>query len=531
MNSLVFILIRSLKNRLLELRRKPGKLIMYLLVIGIIAALIISSSLQTRDETGDYTDIIWLKGGLFVFLLVMFVLVIKQGLSKGSEFFGMEDVNFLFVSPVNPRTILIYGVVRVMKTVALASIFILFQTFTIGSTFGIGFNGILIIYAGYVLTTAVMQILSMFIYSVTNGKPHFKNIVKVLTFLLFVPFGITVLYHFNITDMLGSLNLILNSSVLSFTPVIGWASAGTIAFITGEYLIGILFFGLLAILGTVLVCLVYFGNPDYFEDVLVASETMFEKKRALAEGNANLEVISDKRIRVKATGIGGAGASAIFHKHVRESFRVNRFGLWGFLSLILIFGAVIFAFFMKQSDTGVIFILLQILMWFQVFLIGTGRGLKETYSHYIYMIPEPPLKKLVWSNIEVILKVTVESVLIFGIAGIITGENVLLILLAISTYSLFSFLLLAVNYLSLRFTGANMNAGFLIILYMLAVAIIMMPGLIGAIFASVLFENWGGIVALIILSIWELLAALICFNAAKGILHNCDMAVIRQTGH
>jgi len=220
MNSLTFILIRSLKNRLLELRRKPGKLIMYILVIAVIVALIIFS-FQGRNEVSDYADTLWLKGGFLVFLSVMFILAIKQGLSKGSDFFGMEDVNLLFVSPINPRTILIYGVVRVMKTVALASIFILFQTYTIGSVFGIGFNGVLIIYAGYVLATAVTQILSMFIYSVTNGKPRGKNFVKILTALLFAPVVITAFWHFNTIDMTGSLNSLLNSHVFSYTPIVG----------------------------------------------------------------------------------------------------------------------------------------------------------------------------------------------------------------------------------------------------------------------------------------------------------------------
>jgi len=268
------------------------------------------------------------------------------------------------------------------------------------------------------------------------------------------------------------------------------------------------------------------SNPDYYEDVLVATETAFEKKRVLAEGQINTEVLSTKKVKVAKTGIGGLGANVFFYKHLRESFRANRFGLWGMTSLFTVLGTALFSYFLRGGEGGIL-ILLQILMWMQIFMIGTGRGLKELYSHYIYLIPENSFRKIVWSNLEIAFKVLVESVVIFSIAGLILGESIGLIVASILVYTLFSFLLLGINYLSLRWTGANISAGLLIIIYTIAVILIMLPGLIAAIVLAITIRNTGVLIGLGVLALWELLAGLGCFVLSKGILHRVDMPVLK----
>lgn len=171
--------------------------------------------------------------------------------------------------------------------------------------------------------------------------------------------------------------------------------------------------------------------------------------------------------------------------------------------------------------------MLQILMWVQIFLIGTGRGLKDLYSHYIYLIPESSFRKIVWSNLEVVFKVLVEGLLIFSIAGVILGESVLLIAVSIAVFTLFSLLLLGINYLSMRWTGANVSTGLMVFIYIIAVIIFMAPGLAAAIAVGIAAGESGLLVGLGILAVWELIAALGCFALSRGVLHSCDMPVIK----
>jgi hypothetical protein len=162
-------------------------------------------------------------------------------------------------------------------------------------------------------------------------------------------------------------------------------------------------------------------------------------------------------------------------------------------------------------------------MWVQIILIGTGRGLKELFSHYIYMIPESSFKKILWSNMEIMARSLLESALIFGVSGALVGARPGYILVCFLTSTLFSLLLLGVNYLLMRFTGADVSAGLLVIFYYLAVALIMLPGIALAVVAGLALGG-GAVAGLLILAAWELAAGLGCFALSQGVLHNCDMA-------
>ena len=156
-----------------------------------------------------------------------------------------------------------------------------------------------------------------------------------------------------------------------------------------------------------------------------------------------------------------------------------------------------------------------------------GRGLRELYSHYIYMAPESPFMKIVWSNLEIMLKACVEGALIGTATGIAAGAGIPVIICSATAYTLFIFMLIGINYVSLRFTGADMSSGLLLMLYMLAVLLVLSPGVAAAIFIGV---NAGVHWALAALSGWELLAALCCFWASRNILHACDIPAARQNG-
>lgn len=438
MSSLVFLVTRSVKNSFLELLRKPAKLILWIFVIAMLGGVLILS-MFTRQSTGGNLDIFWLKGIFFLLIALFVALAIQKGLSNGDVIFDMSDVNLLFVSPVNPRLILMYGIVRMAKMAFWVGFFILFQSNSLSTAFGIGFDSVLLLLLGFILAVCLLQILSLLIYSLTNGNPARKRIVKVISVLAFLPLiGYIGIQLLRTGNLLLSLQNTLHSPFFVWTPVAGWTSEGTVSLISGDMGNGLLFLGLLVLSGALLLLYIALSNPDYYEDVLVATETAFEKKRVMSEGQINAEASSAKKVKVSKTGIRGLGANAVFYKHLRESFRANRLGLWGLSSVITVLGTALFSLFLRGEGGGMI-ILLQILMWLQIFLIGTGRGLKELYMHYIYLIPESSFRKIVRSNLEIAFKVLVESLFVFCIAGLIMGASFLLIAAAVAVYTLFSF--------------------------------------------------------------------------------------------
>ncbi len=524
MRSLLFLLYRGAKNTLLDILHKPAKLALYLLLIAAVAGMVILS-LFTRQEAGEFADIMWLKGILFAYILLFYAISIQKGLSDGDTIFDMNDVNLLFVSPVSPKAILLYGLVRMAKTSFLAGFFILFQSNSLGNGFGIGFDAVLIILLCYVLAMMLLSILSLALYSVTNGNPSRKRIARLAAVAVLLPLaGVFAAQLVHTGNLLTAVEGALRSPVLAWTPVVGWAAESAVSLIAGDVVRGLMFIIVSIAAGGLMLAYVAFSRADYYEDVLVATETAFEKKRAVSEGQMQTEAANGRKVKVAKTGIGGMGASALFYKHLRESLRVNPLGILTWSSIFTALTAWVAAFAMR-GDSNLIMIL-QILMWMQIFLIATGRGLKETFSHYIYLIPEPSFAKIVWSNLEPVVKVLVESVLIFGVAGIIMREAAIIPIGAIVVYTLFSLLLIGINYLSMRVTGAEISAGILMVLYSLAVIVIVLPGLIPALIVGFsIGGTWGTAAGLGILAAWELIAALACFALSKGVLHRCDIVV------
>jgi len=536
MKSLIFLMLRQAKNRLLELKTKPSKLIIYILAIAFIAFMVVQGmGAEMPEAPADSNMFMGILAGFFLFT---FAITIMQGFANGAAIFCMEDVNYLFVSPIRPRTILLYGIVKTAKTIVIGSWFIVFQVQWMRGSFGVSVGGMILAAAGYVLLTLVTQVLSLFIYAFTNSRPRRKLAAKIILAAIFVPAAaVFVVQMLQGNALMDALVVLLDSPALVFTPIVGWASAGVSAVIFGETFAGLLFLGLLAASGMFFFGAVYFGNPDYYEDVLGATETAFETARAAQEGQLAAIGGTTRDVKIKGTGLNGTGAKVFFYKHVRESFRANRFGLWGIGSLLTVGGAVVWAFFARPGygDTGgadgQLLAMLISLMFVKMFMMGYSRGLLETYSHYIYMMPDKPFAKWFWANVETVFKAAVEAVVIFTAAGLILSAPVWTILAAMTALILFTFYVLGISLASMRITDTHLNTGLLLVIYFAVVIIPLLPGIVAAVVIGVVAPGTLAIpLAMLTLSAWMLLVGVGCFALSKGALHNCDMPVMKELG-
>jgi hypothetical protein len=126
------------------------------------------------------------------------------------------------------------------------------------------------------------------------------------------------------------------------------------------------------------------------------------------------------------------------------------------------------------------------------------------------------------------VRTQIEDALIFGISGSILQANVLYVVVCIAVYMLFSYLLLGVNYAIMRFTGADVSTGMLLLIYYFAIVLAIAPGLAAAIAVGVTVgESAGYMLGIVILAAWELVAGTLCFALSKGVLHDCDIAMIK----
>ena len=529
MNSLLYLLRKSAKNSFLETLRKPGKLIPYLLVIGLMVLAIVSSLFST-PEPGALLNRRYLETAFFAFLSLFLFFGLQKGLTSGDTIFDMNDVNFLFVSPVPQGRILLYGISRLAKGSFLACFFILFQSATLRQ-FGIDGGGMVLLLLAAMIGVIASTILSLILYILTNGSPRKKQTVRILAILTFVPLAaVLASAYLKSGDAPAALGIAVASPALAAVPVAGWLTRGAFALLGGDLVpgIGLCLLTLLACAGIILYILK--TKRDYYEDVLVATETAFQKKQAALDGNVNATAgLSARTVRVARTGLGGIGPSVFFYKHLREVFRQNRFGFFSLSSILIGAGAIAMTLFQDSADPAGLILLLQILLWIQLFMVGTGEGLLELYSHHLYLVPAPPLQKLFWANMEVVFKTMLEGILFLVVPGVILQLSFSVLLMAWLTFVLFTLFLLGVNFVTLRWTGGQMSQGLLMVLYIFLVLLALAPGLGLAMFFG--FTVGGGergiLSGLTALSTWELLAALGLLWLSRGLLHNCDMPTVK----
>jgi len=432
MKALAYLLLTQIKNRLLSLKKKPGLLILYcflaLFVIASFVIMIVFAGDAPRTEFAD-ERIIYLiiaaMGLLFVYSHV------SSGLSTGSSLFTMPDVGLLFVAPVSPKKILFYGLLTTVGKSLLASIFIFYQIGNLKNGFDYGFKEISMLFIIYASMVVFCQLIAIGIYIFSNGNTARKKLVKAITYSLY---GVLVLSCLIIqrqqqTGMLESVFRLVASEGFGYFPVAGWSVmlfSGVTTNAPVKIIISVAFF---LILGTVIIILLTSGKADYYEDVLLSTETNYQLRTAAKEGR-NLSQIAGKKIKVKdnAVGIGkGNGSLAIFYRHLLEHKRKSRLMfIDGYTVFMMILFAVVgYNFRVKEAPEAAYYGVLSVAIYFQYFMTVMGKLRQELAKPYIYLIPDSSLSKVFAASITSLIKPAVDGCCIFAVLAVASGNNIM----------------------------------------------------------------------------------------------------------
>ncbi len=148
--------------------------------------LLFSGLTNMRAPAGPdaYTDIRLLEGIYLGLLLLITVPSLLVGLRSGANLFTLSDVNNLFISPVSPRKILLYGLLRQMGASLLMMVFFFSYAGMAVRSFGLTPLMAVLLIAGFAVTVFLVQLLTMLIYSFSNGSPARIRGVKTVLILL-----------------------------------------------------------------------------------------------------------------------------------------------------------------------------------------------------------------------------------------------------------------------------------------------------------------------------------------------------------
>lgn len=400
----------------------------------------------------------------------------------------------------------------------LFSFLILFQAGTLKSFYGVGLKGVLIIFAGYFAITFIGSVISMAVYVATSGDEKKKKVAKLVVYLCILPVIVGILIKLSdgnsvIKAVVDGINLEFNQWI----PFVGWIKAMTYGAIVGN-MNGSLIYFVLTVVGIVLVVFAMIqSDNNYYEDVLGVTETIHSRIEDVKNGKI-AEVSSNKKIKLKETGINhGQGAWVFFFKHMLENRRAGKliFDSGTFIQLIIV---VIFALLMKES--GSIVVAFAMSTYMQLFMSFTGRWTRELTMHYIYMFPQSPFKKLIASITEGILKAFIDGIIIFLIVGILAKASPVDIMICIAARVGFGLVFIAADVLAERVIGKVASKGVLMFLNFIVIILVALPGIIGAFVVG--FALGWQIYALLITLVWNVFISLVIIGLCRNVLHNLE---------
>ena len=500
---LVYLTVTKLKNQLLAVVKSPAKLAYAILLVALFAFTAFSGSAYDVEEMRNPQELVAI---MTLFYTMMFLMVFASGSSSSnSPMFTLSDVTLLFPAPLSSNKILVYGLVRQLGLSLVLGFFILFQYSWMHGVYGVEPVHLALIIVGYGLTLFFAQLASMASYVRTSGMERAGKTVRYCVFGAAALYGVWAVLSCR-EELLalaggGSYQPLLEKGAAFFAtlpgllfPVSGWAAGligGIFAF---DWLQAVLCGGLLAALFAVLLGLILTCKNNYYEDVLSTAETAQSAVTAQKEGQ--LTEVVPKNVKVGKTGLNkGWGASAIYYKHRVEN---RRSGVFFLSNMALIFDAIVVAcaFFMK--DAGLVGIL-AMSTYMQLFSVALGRFNRELIKPYIYLIPEPPLKKLLYALKESLISDALEAVVLFAVVGLIMEMSPVAAVFCVAARISYSLLFTAGNVLVERVFGMVQSKTLIFLFYFLALLVMAIPGIAACVAVVILLpvlEVSGGLLAL-----------------------------------
>lgn len=519
MRPLFYIIIKSIKNAILELKKKPSKLILYL----FFAALLILSILLSGKEGGQkkiFSSDLFITAAS-IFILLFSVPELLSSLSSGATFFRGADINFVFTSPIRPQKILIYGFIKQAYTSLIAVFFLLFQIPTISKFEGLKPYGIFVIIFGMFLLLMANSIVKILIYSFSSKSEKNKNLIKNIFKLLGVLIVAVYFYSlYTIKSPGKAVTYMLNHKAAAYIPLYGWTREVLSSAIFGVSTSTYIYFALIFAFSFLCIYIIYSMNLDYFEDVIASAE-LKEQAIAATRSGEKMYVNNVKgKVRKVQYKNKGQGASAIFYRHILESKKTG-FGFINLATALYTVLAVTVGFFFPLKDLRAV---IGILIYLQLIFTFADKWQQELSNPYVYMIPDSAFKKVIFATAMDNIKNLVDGSIVFLITGILFKSNPILILLNIIAFVSVGSLFVYGGVLTRRVLGNGKNLVMTMLLRMALLILIILPGIV--IFAVINGLNssfLGQVISYIVFTAYNLLFSSIIVLLSQGIFEKIEI--------
>jgi len=476
-----------IKNKVFEIIKSPKRLIAYILYAAFMAWVLFFNS-KNFDAFNSGSMMTYGQGGVFIFVFMM-----AYGLTKKSSiFFKMSEVNLIFTSPVDPRKLLLFTLLkRIPQYLFTSVVTLVFLLAMVISVFNPSLQEVVLTGVGYSLLLLVLEPLGFCLFAIftRKGKPDMsESLVKKLFILIGLVAGGFVVNSIRLNGL--SLTSIFNGlghPFLNMIPIVGWGKALTVTAMTGITGSTYLYLGLMVVMYIALVGLTYFLGTDYYEDVIGASE---ERQKLISEAKQGKNQFKGFHFKKKKVAIKDkykkAGAIHWKKKTLTSKSDLSVYlSLESLLCLLLSIGGSIF-----MEETQALAYMVMGLYFYIKFLFSMNTSLdKELNKHYFYTIPDNGMRKLVQVSKIDVVRFFINACIIVVSTYVMTRNNDIgLIVLPFAATMFYVMMLLSSFTLKLFFTSEDFNR-LLLLFKMFQTILVLMPSAVTMIVIGILTES------------------------------------------
>ncbi|MBZ9685393.1 putative ABC exporter domain-containing protein [Clostridium estertheticum] len=516
MKPLIYILKKSVKNGLLELKRKPAKLLGYLVVF-----ILLSLTLIFNGGKGGKQDI--LDPALYNTIVGVVILLftapdLYSSINNGATFFRGADINLVFTSPASPQKVLVYGFIKQIYTSFIAVFFILFQGPTLYRFSNIKSYGVIVAVFGLFLMLIFNSILKILLYSVASKSVKNKLLLKSTFKILGAVVLVSYFIELYITRSPGKAIIsLLNIPAISYIPVYGWVRAIIMSSMNGIRPTFFVYIALIIAFGSLCSYIVYSIKLDYYEDVLASTQL---KETAISATRRGEKVFmkTGKKPRVRKVQYTKKGkfASAIFWRQILE-YKKTGFAFINIGSIMYGVVAITAGLYSPLKDLRMI---LGGMIYLQLIFTFASKWQKDLSNPYIYMLPDHSFKKVIYATTVDNFKNLIDGTIVFVITGILFKSSIPLILLNIIAFVSIGSLFIYGGILTRRILGSGNNIVFTSLIRMAILILILAPGIV---LLTALYSSVGMLLAYIIFIAYNLIFSSLILFLGKGVFENIEL--------
>lgn len=488
MKAIIYMLRKTVKNGIIDILHHPLQLIVYLFIALTTVSGIVIALTRNIGYEQSHSDFRILQGAYLMILYFISVPIMLKGTNASTTFFKMSDVANVFTAPISEKRILVYGVGRQMATILMLLVcFISYGAIAV-QYFSLTIWDAVLLLLGIGVMLFEVQMVTVLIFCVCNGRPARIRMMKyAIYFIIIIPIAIALIQLFARGFVYENLLSAVSLPYLNYIPIIGWTSGMFMGIIMGSTANVWIYASLLLLFAVFAILIFVYSKADYYEDVLQKTESVYEFRNAIKNGNvSDKNMMSDrKKVKIGRTGISkGSGASVFFYKQLREMSRRSRIPFININTAVLTAFIIIIGFALRTFENSKITASMTLTItailscYIQFFFTVSDDWIKELQKPYIFMVPASPVKKLIMSCATSVIKPFIDGVIAFAIGGTLFSASPIDILACIAVYFSCGLVYTSLNVLVQRFMGKTGNRGVLMVIYMLLLFVALTPGIV-----------------------------------------------------